>query len=313
MDRNNASQGPVPSDSHQPACPAFTRWMQRRILKSGSSSTKACRTGKKSSARGIPYPPESSMPATHASSIASVSSNTAIHPVLTPPNEEELTVAHLQELKQRLQCRQPFLNAFLQQLLEDPKISAAWITPLPRTETAMGLCVPASRLGQQTVIGSVAPWVKPIDDIWRVAVKAARDGRIANHERELAFVVTLVKPLLDATAFPFGLKSQDLEIASCIQRARCECSDQSTVPMSSEADDALLGQASLLKALLIPRAIDFEADCINPIQYYRVNKVVEQALAALELMWDEPEAVKPLGQTRLQPMRYPKGESGHAQ
>ena len=164
------------------------------------------------------------MPATHASSLASVSPNTAIHPVLTPPNEEELTVAHLQELKQRLQCRQPFLNSFLQLLLQDPKISAAWITPLPRPDTAMGLGAPASRLGQQTDIGSAVPWVKPIDDIWRVAAKAARDGRIANHERELAFVVTLVKPLLDVTAFPFGLKPQDLEIASCIQRARCACS-----------------------------------------------------------------------------------------
>lgn len=177
----------------------------------------------------------------------------------------------------------------------------------------MGLCVPAIRLGQQNPVGSAVPWVKPIDDIWRVAAKAARDGCIANHERELAFVVTLVRPLLENTAFPFGLKPQDLEIASCIQRARCACSDQSNVPMSSEAEDALLGQASLLKSLLIPRAIDFEADCINPTQYYRINKVVEQVLAALELMWEEPEAVKPLGRTRLQPMRYPKGESGHAQ
>jgi hypothetical protein len=232
---------------------------------------------------------------------------------LTPPNEEELTVAHLQELKQRLQCRQPFLNAFLQLLLQDPKISTAWITPLPRPETAMGLCVSASNLGLQTVAGSAAPWVKPIDDIWRVAAKAARDGRIANHERELAFVVMLVRPLLDDTAFPFGLKSQDQEIAPCIQRARSACSDQSTVPMSSEAEEALLGQASLLKALLIPLGIDFEADCINPVQYYRINKVVEQTLTALELMWEKPEAVKPLGRTRLQPMRYPKGENGHAQ
>jgi hypothetical protein len=232
--------------------------------------------------------------------------------LLSPPSEEEVNVAQLHDLKQRLQCRDPFLNTFLQLLLKDHQISAAWLTPLPRSDTGMGLCLPASPLAQRGVVHPPLVWIRPIDDIWRVAAQAGRDRHITHHERELAFVITLVKPLMEDNPFRFNLKPQDLNIAACIQRARRACSDRSDDPASEGSEETLLAQASLLKSLLVPESIDWEADRINPVQHLRIGRAVEQALGALELIWDEPEAVKPLGRTRLRPLRDPKGGSGYA-
>ena len=229
-------------------CPAFTRWMQRRVFKAPVVATKANRQ--------------------------SVSQ--------TPPSDEELNVAALQELRLRLTCRNRFLNLFLEQLQQDPLVTAAWLSPLPRPETPT----------QPSV------WARPIDDIWRAAKQAARDPLIAHHERELAFVATLVLPLMDDSIFRFGYTHEDLHLVERIKVTRRACS-----PEDASQETALFAQAALLKSLLAPDQIDCEAESIDLPQRHRICNAVDNALNVLRMNWNEPEPIKPMIRTCLMPRR----------
>lgn len=312
---DSASQpaSPVPPAPHQPACPAFNRWMQRRVLNKGRGQKPSCRPTPSSPAPASPAASPStfhstSRAASHAASLPPALASARHFPL---PSDEELTVAHLQELKGRLRCRNPFLNQFLVLLQQDPAVSSAWITPLPHPDT------PTGREADAPAFLAPQPfqWVRPIDDLWRVALQAARDPMLSAPEREMVFVATLVKPLLETSVFKLGWTHEDIHLVPRIRAARQACSvwDEAGDDLRDSCGDALMqAQAMLLKGLLVPGLIDLDADQIHPGQYRRLAAVVERALWVLALQWSEPEAIKPLARTRLAPSSISSPRSGHA-
>lgn len=285
---------PNPNNPMQPACPAFTRWMQRRVLRGGAKRVQAEQQHTRPKA----------------------GRNVARPAVLTPPNDEELTVAALKDLQQRLRCKNAFLHEFLTRLPQHPIVTNAWLQPLPRP---IGCATAASAAGSGTerrgprAVGLPAEfahpvtWVRPIDDIWTVALQAARDPSLAHHERELAFVVALVRPLLEDTACRLGYTHEDLSLLSCIQAARRACSEEGVSDFEtqhqSNASD-VEAQAVLLKSLLLPEMIDFDADRIDVLQRDRIWRAVDRGMQVLRVNWAEPEPIQPLARTCLTPQRH---------
>jgi len=285
---------PNPNDPMQPACPAFTRWMQRRVLRGG--------------AKRVPTAQPHTSP--------KAGQNVARPAVLTPPSDDELSVAALKDLQQRLHCKNAFLQEFLTRLQQHSIVTNAWLQPLPRP---MGGAAAASaagsgteRRGPQAVglpteFAHPVTWVRPIDDIWTVALQAARDPSLAHHERELAFVVALVRPLLEDTAFRLGYSHEDLSLLPCIKAARRACSDEGVSDFETQHPSNashVEAQAVLLKSLLIPEMIDVDAECIHLAQRDRISRAVDRAMQVLRVNWAEPEPIQPLARTCLTPRHH---------
>lgn len=313
----------------QPACPAFTRWMKRRIARTAARHSAASSAIKQSIATPNTLLPQST--GTPKPGPTNVASHT-FAPAL-PPNAEELHVAALQDLKQRMRCQDAFLQHFVTRLLQDPVVIHTWLTPLPRPHGSSSADTPLFGLGawcisgQPTVPndhptaaqadeqGQPVTWVRPVDDIWLVALQAVRDRHLARHEIELAFVVTMVQSLLVPTAFGLGHNHEDLSLMQHIKAARQACSadcvsEYETKHLSNVSK--MEAQAVLLKALLVPDMTDVEAENIHLLQLSRIRHTVERAMQVLQRKWAPPESVR--RQTRTcQPNRQSVAQSAAVQ
>lgn len=286
MSKTPANTGTNPGSTNlmQPACPAFTRWMQRRIFRKGP--------------RNVSPPPTST-------------------PHL-PPNAEELHVAALQDLRQRVRCQDAFLQHVMTGLLKETVVTHTWLTPLPRTcrSSSPGSASAGLRAGgvgrphsgsavdstpdQATESVQALPWVRPFDDVWAAAMQAVRDPNLARHEIELTFVVTLLQSLLTPTAFGSGLTHEDLNLLQHIKAARRACSDEgASDDCVSEYEtkrrsnaSKMEAQAVLLKALLIPKMTDVDAENIHLLQLNRIRRTVSRAMQALQQSWAPAEGFR---------------------
>lgn len=296
----------------QPACPAFTRWMKRRIA----------RTAKRHSAAPSAIKPSITKPNTfqqcHSTVTRTHGPTSAPPPTITPhlpPNAEELHVAARQDLRQRVRCQDAFLQHVMTALLKETVVTHTWLTPLPRTSRSSSpgsasVGLRASGVGrlnagsdagstrdQATESVQALPWVRPFDDVWAVAMQAVRDPNLARHEIELTFVVTLVQSLLTPTAFSAGLTHEDLNLLQHIRAARRACSDDgASDDCVSEYEtkrrsnvSTMEAQAVLLKALLIPEMTDVDAENIHLLQLNRIRRTVSRAMQSLQQTWAPAE------------------------
>lgn len=308
MSNTHTATGAGPDHPMQPACPAFTRWMKRRIA----------RTAARHSAAPSAIKPSITTPNTcqqRHSTVTPTHGPTSAHPPTVtlhlPPNAEELHVAALQDLRQRLRCQDAFLQHVMTALLNETVATHTWLTPLPRTcrssppgTTSVGLWASGvGRLNSVSDAGSTPdqaaepvqalPWVRPFDDVWAVAMLAVRDPNLARHEIELTFVVTLVQSLLTPTAFGSDLTHEDLNLLQHIKAARRACSEDGApddcvsefeTKRRSNASN-MEAQAVLLKALLIPEITDVDAENIHLLQLNRIRRTVSRAMQALQQTW----------------------------
>lgn len=312
MSNTHTANGAGADHPLQPACPAFTRWMKRRIA----------RTAARHSAAPSDIKPSINKPNTfqqcHSTVTPTHGPTSAPPPTITPhlpPNAEELHVAAQQELRQRVRCQDPFLQHVMTALLNETGVTHTWLTPLPRTcrpsspgsasvgHRASGVGRPHSCTAvdstpdQATESVQALPWVRPFDDVWAAAMQAVRDPNLARHEIELTFVVTLVQSLLTPTGFGSGLTHEDLNLLQHIKAARRACSDDgASEDCVSEFEtkrrsnvSKMEAQAVLLKALLIPEMTDVDAENIHLLQLNRIRRTVSRAMQSLQQTWAPAE------------------------
>lgn len=312
MSNTPTATGAVPDHPMQPACPAFTRWMKRRIARTAARHSAVPRAIKPSMTKSNTFQQcHSTVTPSHGPTSAPPHT---ITPHL-PPNAEELHVAALQDLRQRVRCQDAFLQHVMTGLLKDTVATHTWLTPLPRTcrssshgSASVGLR--ASGVGrphsgsavdstpdQATESVQALPWVRPFDDVWAVAIQAVRDPNLARHEIELTFVVTVVQALLTPTGFGSGLTHEDLNLLQHIKAARRACSDDGgSGDCVSEYEtkrrsnvSKMEAQAVLLKALLIPEMTDVDAENIHLLQLNRIRRTVSRAMQSLQQTWAPAE------------------------
>ena len=259
--RRSTTKQPTVSTQMQPACPAFTRWMERKVWKKRNGTTQPG----------------------------------AAHGPVGATSKAALTVAVFDQFQKRLQLSNPFLRRFMAMLQEDPVISAAWNTPMPITK-GMPLDDVERMILRHSKGLSNTQWVRPIDALWSRAMQAAQDRLLAPHEREFAFVATLVQPLLDHSICHFAHTIEDLCLPEKIKWARMSCAakadfdDHAGTVSSFEMEmdfneEALLAQALLLKCLLMPEGADAIADGVHPPQRDRIRRAVDRALSPLQKQW----------------------------